>query len=127
MLEEDRRMITELLRILKSGGNNLVNFKKANQCQLEAITNRVTKILHKIPTRTITETNNLINAVSIYLAKEFGLKQTVWRQSKQPWWKRGIERDIKMLRKEVNILVREKLRSRIKKGRQDQTMSGERG
>ena len=51
----------EILRILKSGGNYPVNFKKANQRQLEEITNRVNKILDKIPTRTITETNNLMH------------------------------------------------------------------
>ena len=102
--EEDRRMITEILRILKSEGNNLVNFKKSNQCQLEEIANRVNKILDKMPTRTITEMNNLINAVSIYVATELSLKQTVQRQSKQPWWKRWIEGDIKMLWKEINIL-----------------------
>lgn len=74
MSEEDRRIITEILRILKAGGNNPVNFKKVNQRQLEEITNRVNKIYDKIPTRTITETNNLIYAVSIYVAKELGLE-----------------------------------------------------
>ena len=28
--EEDRRIISEILELLKSGGNNPVNFKKAN-------------------------------------------------------------------------------------------------
>ena len=62
-----------------------MNFEKGNQCQLEEITNRVNKILDKIPTRTITETNKLINAVSIHVATELGLKQSVWRQNKQAW------------------------------------------
>ena len=118
--EEDRRMITEILRILKSEGNNLVNFKKSNQCQLEEIANRVNKILDKMPTRTITEMNNLINAVSIYVATELSLKQTVQRQSKQPWWKRWIEGDIKMLWKEINILVREKKGELRRRGKVEQ-------
>ena len=63
--EDDRRIITETLEFSKSGGNNLVNFKRENQRQLEEITNRVTKVKDKIPARTITETNNLINAASI--------------------------------------------------------------
>ena len=44
--EEDRRIITEILEILKSENNNLVNFnfKKANQQQLEKITNWVNEI-----------------------------------------------------------------------------------
>ena len=51
--EEDRRIISEILKLSKSGENNPVNFKKANQRQVEEITNR---IKDKIPTRTITET-----------------------------------------------------------------------
>ena len=53
--EEDRRIITEILELSKSGGNNPDNFKKANQHQLVEITNRVNKVIDKIPTRTITE------------------------------------------------------------------------
>ena len=57
---------------------------------------------------TITETNNLINAASIYVAKELGLKQTTRNQSKMPCWKRRIEGDIKKIRKGVNMLERVK-------------------
>ena len=74
--EEDRRLISEILELSKSGENNPVNFKKANRRQVEEITNRINKVIDKIPTRTITETNNLINAASMYVAKELGLKQT---------------------------------------------------
>ena len=67
--EEDWRINTEILRILKSGGNyRRVNFKKVNQRQIVEITNRINKILDKILTRTIAEMNNLINAVMIYVA-----------------------------------------------------------
>ena len=38
--EEDRRIITEILELSKSGGNNPVNLKKANRRQLEEITYR---------------------------------------------------------------------------------------
>ena len=55
--EEDRRMIADILEIFKSGGNNPVNFKKANQRQLRDVTEKVNKVLDKIPTRRITETN----------------------------------------------------------------------
>lgn len=67
--EEDWTIITEILRILKSGGNyRRVNFKTVNQRQIVEITNRINKILDKILTRTIAEMNNLINAVMIYVA-----------------------------------------------------------
>lgn len=91
MSEDDRRIITEILRILKAGGNNPVNFKKVNQRQLEEITNRVNKIYDKIPTRTITETNNLIDAVSIHVAKELGLEQSIWNRTKRHGGKGGLK------------------------------------
>ena len=53
--------------------------------------------MEKIPTRTVTETINLINAASIYVAKELGLKPTTQKQSKMPWWQRRIEGDIKRI------------------------------
>ena len=41
-------------------------------------------------------------------------KQSLW-QNKQSWWKRRIEGDIKRLRKEINILAREK-QGELRKG-----------
>ena len=73
--EEDRRMIADILEIFKLGGNHPVNFKKANQRQLKEMTEKVNTVLYKIPTRNITENNKLVNAVSIYIDKEIGLKQ----------------------------------------------------
>ncbi|XP_044170403.1 uncharacterized protein LOC122954426 [Acropora millepora] len=116
--EEDRRIISEILELSKSGENNPVNFKKANQRQVEEITNRINKVIDKIPTRTITETNNLINAASMYVAKELGLKQTTQKQSKMPWWQRRIEGDIKRIRKDINLLEREK-RGELRKSGKD--------
>ena len=46
-----------------------MNFKNANQRQVEEITNRINKVVDKIPTRTFTETNNLIIKASIYVAR----------------------------------------------------------
>ena len=129
--EEGRRIITEILELSKSGGNNPVKFKKANQCQLEEITNRFNNVIDKIPTRTITETNNLINAACIYVAKELGLKQTTWKQSTLPWWQGRIEGDIKRIRKDINMLERIKRGELRKRGKMEHlksnTISGGRG
>ena len=105
MSEEDRRMITEMLRSLKSGGNNPVNFKKANRRQLEEITNRVNKILDKLPTRTITETNNLINAVSIYVATELALKKMYRGRASSHGGKGGLKEISKCLEKRLKKKV----------------------
>ena len=117
--EEDRRMITEILEILKSEDNNLVNFKKANQHQLQEITNRVNEIINKIPTRTITETNNFINAASIYVAKELGIKQTTQNQSKMPCGK-GKFKETKNIRKGINMIERVKRSELRKRGKMEQ-------
>ena len=104
--------------------------KKANQRQLEEITNKVNKVIDKKTTRTITETNNLINAASIYVAKKLGLKQNTEKQSKIPWWQRRIERDIKRIRKDINMLERIKRGELRKRGKMEQqkrnTISGRR-
>ena len=110
----------EILELSKSGENNPVNFKKANQRQVEEITNRINKVIDKIPTRTITETSNLINAASMYVVKELGLKQTTQKQSKMPWWQRRIEEDIKRIRKDINLLEREKRGELRKSGKMEQ-------
>ncbi|XP_067023908.1 uncharacterized protein [Acropora muricata] len=118
--EEDRRIISEILELSKSGENNPVNFKKAYQRQVDEITNRINKVIDKIPTRTTTETNNLINAASMYVAKELGLKQTTQKQSKMPWWQRRIEGGIKRIRKDINLLEREKRGELRKSGKMEQ-------
>ena len=118
--EKDRRIISEILELSKSGENNSVNFKKAHQRQVEEITNRINKVIDKIPPRTITETNNLINAASMFVAKELGLKQTTQKQSKMPWWQRRIEGDIKRIRKDINLLEKEKRGELMKSGKMEQ-------
>ena len=115
--EEARGIISEILELSKSGENNPVNFKKANQRQVEEITNRINQVIDKIPTRTITETNNLINAAGMDVAKELGLRQTTQKQSKMPWWQRRIERDIKGLGK----IPRKGITGRVKEKREDGT------
>ena len=94
--------------------------KKANQRQVEEISNMIKKVIDKIPTRTITKTNNLINAASICVAKEVGLKQTTKKQSKMPWWQRRIEGDIKRIRKDINMLERVKRSELRKRGKMEQ-------
>ena len=115
--EEARRIISEILELSKSRENNPVNFKKANQRQVEEITNRINTVIDKIPTRTITETNNLINAASMVVAKVLGLRQTTQKRSKMPWWQSRIERDIKGLGK----ISRKGKTGRVKKKREDGT------
>ena len=105
------------MKLSKSRENNPVNFKKANQRQVEEITNRINNVIDKIPTRTITETNNLINAASMDVAKVLGPRQTTQKRSKMPWWQSRIERDIKGLGK----ISRKGKTGRVKEKREDGT------
>ena len=63
--------------------------------------------MDKIPTSSITETNDLVYAVSVYAAKKLGIKSGKGGPRKDPWWKRRINEDIKRIRRDLNILQRE--------------------
>ncbi|XP_063586870.1 uncharacterized protein LOC134764222 [Penaeus indicus] len=54
----------------------------------------------------VTETNDLINAVAVYVSQRLGLKQRKDKVSQEPFWKRRIQRDINKLRKTVGKLSR---------------------
>ena len=60
-----------------------------------------------VKTKNITETNKLINAASVWVADQMGLKKFEICRRKEPWWKRRIENDMKNLKHDINILHRE--------------------
>ena len=70
-------------------------------------TDRVNEAMKYLKSKSITETNNLIKAASVWVAERIGLKKAEHRKKNEPRWKRRIEGDIKRLRKEVNFLERE--------------------
>ena len=76
------------------------------------------KVSNYIETGNITQTNNLLRAVSTLVGERLGLAiRGRTYQKKEPWWKRRIEGNITELRKHISILNRERkgeLRSRVK-------------
>ena len=60
-----------------------------------------------VKTKNISETSNLINAASVWVADQMGLKKFESGRRKEPWWKRRIENDIKNLKHDIDILHRE--------------------
>ena len=80
------------MELTNSGGNNPVNFKKANQHQLGEITNRINKVIEKIYQQELLQKRTIINAASIYVAKKLGPKQTTRKQSKMPQTKENRRR-----------------------------------
>ena len=66
---------------------------------------KVNKAIKYFQTTNVTDTNNLLKAVSMYVAEKLGVKTTRSDgRSKEPWWKRRIERDIKKLRRDIGVL-----------------------
>ena len=61
-------------------------------------------------TMNITDTNKLINATAIYIARQVGFKMDgcEGKGSKEPRWKRRIKDSTAELRRHVNILERSK-------------------
>ena len=68
------------------------------------------RVVSEIQTSNITDTNKLINATAIYIARQVGLKMggREGKGSKEPQWKRRIKDSIAELRRHVNILERSK-------------------
>ena len=74
---------------------------------MKAQVDRVNEAVKYLDSNSITETNSLIVAASVWVAEQIGLKKIEYRNKNEPRCKRRIERDIKRLRKDVNILERE--------------------
>ena len=70
-------------------------------------TDRVNEAIKYLKSKSITETNNLIRATSVWVAEKLGLKKAKHRKKNEPWWKRRINGDIKRLKQESNFLVKE--------------------
>ena len=105
--EEETQMIQNILSIVETKSfGGIKPFKKVNKCKLSKLTGNVNRVLKYIVTNNISETNDLIRAAETYIANELGLKDERPRRKKEPWWKRRIEEDINVLKKNISILDR---------------------
>ena len=109
-LNEKEKVIMNEIRGLLNEGKNVdgISFKKVDFKRLHEVTAKANAVVKHIPTNNINKTNDLVRAVSAWVAIQLGLKKCSKRSQKDPWWKRRIEGDIKSLRQEVNILERER-------------------
>ena len=119
LTDEEKGILNRIKEIMSQGEyKDISSFKKVDRWQLNAITQKVNKVIEHIETRNITETNNPMRAISTFVAEKLGLKRgRRENQQNEPWWKRRIERDINELRKHISIMDRERkgeLRSRRK-------------
>ena len=93
--DEERQMIKDILEIMRSGQVwNGVGFKRVDRKVLAEWTKKVNRLVSEIQTTmNITDTNKLINATAIYIARQVGLKMGGCEKkgSKEPRWKRRIK------------------------------------
>ena len=107
LTEEQLEMIKSICELSKKKKKiTNVSFRNVDRKKLREITGNVNKVLKCIMTVDVTERNDLINAVAVYVSRRLGLKQRKDKVSQEPFWKRRIQRDINEVRKTVSKLDR---------------------
>ena len=73
--DEERQVIKDILEIIRSGQVwNGAGFKRVDRKVLAEWTKKVNRVVSEIQSTNITDTNKLINATAIYIARQVGLK-----------------------------------------------------
>ena len=97
--DEERQMIRDILEIMRSGQVwNGAGFKRVDRKVLAEWTKKVNRVVSEIQSTNITDTNKLINATAIYIARQLGLKMggCEGKGSKEPRWKRRMKFSISL-------------------------------
>ena len=76
--------------MLEGSTGDGIMFKKTDKKVLKVQTGRVNKVIKYLNNKSITETNNLIRAVSLSEAEQIGLKEGDHRKKNEPRWKAGL-------------------------------------
>ena len=83
-----------------------IMFKKVDKKVLKVQRDRVSEVTKYLNSKSITESNNLIRATSVWVVERIGLKKADHRKKNETRWKRRIEGDKNILRQKVNFLGR---------------------
>ena len=106
--DEHRKIVEQLNEIMLEGKtSDGIMFNKVDKKTLKVQTDRVNDAIKYFKSKNITETDDLIKAVSVWVAEQIGLKKRDYREKNEPRWKRRIEGDIKKLRQDVNLLTKD--------------------
>ena len=101
--DEERLIIDEVIALMISNETeNYLPFKKVDQRKLRGVTKKMNAVIRHTETDDITQTNKLAMAVSLWVAKEVGVKKDKRVEKKEPWQIRIIESDITNLRRDIN-------------------------
>ena len=71
-----------------------IMFKKVDKKTLKVQTYRVNDAIKYFKSKSITEINDSIKAISVWVAEQIGLKKRYYRENNEPRWKCRIEGDI---------------------------------
>ena len=95
--EEDSKMIKELVDTMENElDEDTRGLKKMDRRKVRQWTRKVSEVMNAIQTETITDTNKLIRAVSVYVARKVVLRtgKGSRKDKQEPWWKRRIKGSI---------------------------------
>ena len=98
--EKHRAIVEHLKKIMVEGrtGSDIM-FKKVDKKVLKNQIDTVNKAIKYLKSKSITATNNLIRAASVWVAERIGLKKAEHRKKNEPRRKSRTERNIKKLKK----------------------------
>ena len=114
--KDEKEIVDRIIEIMKGEDDyEVFTFKRVEKCKINEITAKVNKLVARIQTDNITDTNKLLKAVRSVVAEKIRLKEVIEQtKQKEPWWKRRLDMDLNRLRKDINILERKK-RGEIRK------------
>ena len=80
------------------------NMRNTDRRKLKEKTAEVDTIIKYVPINSLSEVNDLMKAVGNVVAKLLRFKSPKKKEKQEPWWKRRIEGQIKVLRKDTSKL-----------------------
>ena len=108
LIDEHRKIVERLNEIMLEGKtSDGIMFKKVDKKTLKVQIDSVNEAISYFKSKSITKTNDLIKAASVWVAEQIGLKKRDYREKHEPRWKCRIEGDLKKLRQDVNLLTRD--------------------
>ena len=104
IIEDDERILLERLRniLVKEDNPKILNLRNEDNTKLKAVTSKINKILKFIPIENLTQIRNVMQGAVVLSAELLGAKENRKKQPKEPYWKRRIENDVKVLRKDIS-------------------------
>ena len=83
---------------------NSHNFRRMNRVRLKEKTKLMDEVIDSIQTSNITEDNKLVKCGVLVITQSLRIKEIKNKKKEEPFWKRRIESNINVLRKDVSLI-----------------------